>query len=66
MLMQPNRQKGIGLVEIMVALVVSSLLVAGVVQIFISNRQAYQLQSELASPKTFVWQVIWGVAATWK
>ncbi len=48
MLMQPNRQKGIGLVEIMVALVVSSLLVAGVVQIFISNRQAYQLQSELA------------------
>jgi len=48
MLMQPNRQKGIGLVEIMVALVVSSLLVAGVVQIFVSNRQAYDLQGELA------------------
>jgi len=41
------REKGIGLVEIMVALLVSSLLVAGVIQIFISNRQAYDLQGEL-------------------
>ncbi|MED5388442.1 MAG: PilW family protein [Pseudomonadota bacterium] len=43
-----GRQKGIGLVEIMVALVIGSLLVAGVVQIFVSNRQAYDLQGELA------------------
>lgn len=48
MLIKKNRQKGIGLVEIMVALLVSSLLVAGVVQIFVSNRQAYDLQGELA------------------
>lgn len=44
-----SKQRGLGLVEIMVALVVSSLLVAGVVQIFVSNRQAYDLQDELAT-----------------
>lgn len=48
MWIQQNRQRGIGLVEIMVALVVSSLLVVGVVQIFVSNRQSYDLQGELA------------------
>lgn len=47
LIQRKDRQKGIGLVEIMVALLVSSLLVAGVIQIFISNRQAYDLQGEL-------------------
>lgn len=42
------KQAGIGLVEIMVALVISSLLVVGVIQIFMSNRQAYDMQGELA------------------
>jgi type IV pilus assembly protein PilW len=38
------RQLGISLVEIMVALAVSLFLLAGVVSIFVSNKQAFRLQ----------------------
>ncbi len=37
-------QKGITLVEILVALAVGILLTAGMIQIFVSNRQAYRVQ----------------------
>lgn len=43
-----NGQTGIGLVEIMVALVVSSLLIGGLIQIFTSNKRAYALQGEMS------------------
>ena len=47
-LSRQDRQTGIGLVEIMVALVVSSLLIGGLIQIFSSNKQAYILQDEMS------------------
>jgi type IV pilus assembly protein PilW len=48
LLSRQRRQTGIGLVEIMVALVVSSLLIGGLIQIFSSNKQAYVLQDEMS------------------
>ncbi|MGE0082035.1 MAG: prepilin-type N-terminal cleavage/methylation domain-containing protein [Thiohalomonadaceae bacterium] len=42
------RQKGITLVELMVAMVISLILLAGVSQIFISNRETYRIQNNLA------------------
>jgi type IV pilus assembly protein PilW len=48
LLSRQRRQAGIGLVEIMVALVVSSLLIGGLIQIFSSNKQAYVLQDEMS------------------
>lgn len=39
-----QRQSGFGLVEIMVALVVGLLVVAGLVQIYLSNKQSYTVQ----------------------
>lgn len=47
-LSKKDRQTGIGLVEIMVALVVSSLLIGGLIQIFSSNKQTYILQDEMS------------------
>ena len=41
-------QAGVGLVEIMVALAVSSLLIGGLIQIFSSNKQGYILQDEMS------------------
>jgi type IV pilus assembly protein PilW len=38
------RQRGVSLVEIMVALAVSLFLLAGVVSIFVSNKQAFRIQ----------------------
>lgn len=43
-----RRQGGLTLVEILVALVVSLILIAGVVQIFVGTRQTYRFQDALA------------------
>ena len=39
-----KRQRGITLVEMMVAMVVGLILLVGIVQLFISNKQAYRIQ----------------------
>jgi type IV pilus assembly protein PilW len=46
---QPNRneQAGLSLVEILVAITISSLLIAGVIQIFASNKSTYRMQEGL-------------------
>ncbi len=41
-------QRGISMVEIMIGLLISSILIGGVVQIFASNKQTYHLQDELS------------------
>lgn len=38
-----GRQHGVSLVEIMIALIVGLILTAGVIQIFVSNKQAYRV-----------------------
>lgn len=43
-----SRSKGFGLVEIMVALVLGLIVVAGIIQIFISTKATYQSQSTAA------------------
>lgn len=40
----PQAQRGITIVELMVAMVIGLLLLAGIVQIFLGNRQTYRLQ----------------------
>lgn len=40
----PAQQQGVTLVEMMVALVVGLILMAGMVQLFVSNKQAYRIQ----------------------
>ncbi|MDH5190311.1 MAG: PilW family protein [Gammaproteobacteria bacterium] len=42
-----SRQHGIGLVEIMIAMVLGLLLLNGVIQIFIANKQSYRTAEEL-------------------
>lgn len=44
-----HRQAGVGLVEIMVALVIGLFLVGGVAQIFLSNKQSFRVQEAQAS-----------------
>lgn len=39
-----GRQRGITLVEMMVAMVVGLILLVGIVQLFVSNKQAYRIQ----------------------
>jgi type IV pilus assembly protein PilW len=46
--MHPKRQQGLTLIEIMIALTISLLLLAGVIQIFISNKQTYRMQEASA------------------
>ncbi len=41
-------QQGVTLVEIMVAMVVGLILLAGIIQVFISNKQTYRVQEALA------------------
>lgn len=48
MLALPRKQAGIGLVEIMVALVIGLVLMAGVFQIFQSNRTTYRVAEAMA------------------
>ncbi len=43
-----GRQRGLTLIEIMVALLIGSFLLAGVLQIFIVNRQTYRVQENLS------------------
>lgn len=43
-----NRQSGFTLVELMIALVVGLILIGGVLQIFLSNKQAYRTNDALA------------------
>ncbi len=43
-----NRSRGLSLVELMVALAVSGLLLLGLVQVFIGNKQNYVLQESLS------------------
>lgn len=45
---QTTSQYGLTLVELMIAMVVSLLLLAGVIQIFLSSKQSYQLQDGLS------------------
>ena len=42
------RQRGLTIVEILVALLVSLILIAGVIQIFVGTRQTYRFQDALA------------------
>lgn len=42
------RQRGLTLIEIMVALLIGIFLLAGVIQIFIANRQTYRVQENLS------------------
>jgi type IV pilus assembly protein PilW len=44
----PRRQAGVSLVELMVALVISSLLIAGMVAMFLSGRTSFLTQEQLA------------------
>jgi type IV pilus assembly protein PilW len=44
-----KRERGFTIVEIMVALAVSLLLMAGVIQVFAGNRETYRLQAGLAT-----------------
>ena len=43
-----SHQNGLSLVEIMIALALSLVLLAGVMEIFVSNRQAFRIQTALA------------------
>jgi type IV pilus assembly protein PilW len=43
-----GKQKGFTLVEIMVALTLSMVLIGGVIQIYISGKESYRVQKELA------------------
>ncbi len=42
------RQSGLTLIEIMVALLIGAFLLAGVIQIFIANKQTYRVQENLS------------------
>lgn len=44
----PRRQRGVSLVEIMIAITVGLVLTAGVIQVFVSNKQIYRVQEALA------------------
>lgn len=45
---QKNRQSGFTLVEMMIALVVGLILTGGILQVFLSNKQAYRTNEALA------------------
>ncbi|HEC17810.1 MAG TPA: prepilin-type N-terminal cleavage/methylation domain-containing protein [Gammaproteobacteria bacterium] len=44
----PSRQRGMTLVETMIAITISLILLAGVLQIFIGNKQTYRVQDAVA------------------
>ena len=44
----PTKQRGLTLVELMVAIVLSLILTAGVIQIFLSNKQTYSFQEAMS------------------
>lgn len=43
-----NKQQGLSLIEMMVAIVISMLLMAGVVSIFVNNKQTYRVQEAVS------------------
>lgn len=43
----PKRQAGLSLVELMIAITLSLLLIAGVLQIFLSSKQTYATNNAL-------------------
>ncbi len=43
-----NKQLGLSLIELMVAIVISSLLMAGTIQIFVNNKKTYQVQEAMS------------------
>ncbi len=43
-----NRQQGMTLIEIMIALSLGALLLAGVIQVFLSSNQSYRMQDNLS------------------
>lgn len=43
-----NRQKGITIIELMIALLLSLVLVGGMIQLFLSNSHSYRIQTNLA------------------
>ncbi|MCW8929260.1 MAG: prepilin-type N-terminal cleavage/methylation domain-containing protein [Gammaproteobacteria bacterium] len=43
-----KKQSGLSLIEIMVALVIGAILIAGIAQIYVSNKQAYRLQESVS------------------
>ncbi|MCK5191400.1 MAG: prepilin-type N-terminal cleavage/methylation domain-containing protein, partial [Methylococcales bacterium] len=43
-----KRQQGMTLVEIMIALVLGAFLLGGVMQIFLSSKQTYQMQDGMS------------------
>ena len=47
-LLSNQHQRGLTLIEILVALFVSGLVLAGVVQIYASSKQAYRVQESLS------------------
>lgn len=46
--MLPNRQRGLSLVELMIALLLSTFLILGVTQIYIDNKRSYAFQQNLS------------------
>lgn len=46
--LQPMRQRGLSLIELMIALLIGSILLVGVIQVFSASRTAYQLSDGLA------------------
>ena len=44
----PYRQNGISIVEIMVSIAISLILLAGVMQIMLTNKQTYRVQEAFA------------------
>jgi len=44
----PRRQLGLSLIELMITLVVGLLLVGGLIQVYLSSKQSYNAQAELA------------------
>ncbi|MEW5755175.1 MAG: PilW family protein [Pseudomonadota bacterium] len=47
-LANPGKQKGLSLIELMVAVTIGLILLAGVIQIFTSNKQTYRVQAAMA------------------
>ena len=46
--MKQHKQQGLGIVEVMVALLLSGLLIAGVTQIYTGSQAAYRLQDQMS------------------
>ncbi len=56
-----NKQQGLSLIEVMIAIVISSLLMAGTIQIFVNNKQTYRVQeavSRLQENGRFAMQIL--------